>query len=522
MGIVFDSKRHVFRLDTPNTSYLCAVVDEEGFLGHLYYGKKITDTDMGYLLKTMEAPYMPSVANRERVAFSWSFPFEYPTHGLGDMRESCLTVETKGGHHVCGLRYVSHEIFAGKKALPGLPATFGSETDCSTLEITCEDPVLSLTVVLSYTTFADLDVITRSVRVINNGSDDIYLKKVYSACLDMDNRDYEMITLHGAWARERQLQRQKIGYGRQNTGSFRGESGHQEHPFIAVVSPETTEDVGEVFAMNFVYSGNFLAQAERSQFDSIRMTMGIHPQDFTWKLTPGDEFTAPEVVMVYSDEGLGKMTRTFHDLYRNHLIRSEYKDQKRPILINNWEATYFNFDTEKLLSIAREASSLGIEMLVLDDGWFGARSSDNCALGDWVVNEEKLPGGLTYLAEELKKLGMKFGLWFEPEMISPDSDLYRAHPDWAIQVPGRTPSEAREQYVLDISRKEVRDAVYDQVVAVLHSADISYVKWDMNRQLTDLGSFDLPADRQGELCHRYVLGVYELQERLTTEFPICF
>lgn len=519
MNIRYEETNRVFRLDTPNTSYLIGIVDNEQFLGHIYYGKRISDMDMTYLLRISEPPFTPSVLNRERVSFLWSFPFEYPTHGLGDVREACLEVETPGGHHVCGLRYVSHRIYAGKEALPGLPATFGTAEDCTTLEIVCEDPLLQLSVTLVYTAFTNIDAITRSVRIENEGTDPIYLQRMASACLDMDNREYEVMTLSGAWARERQVQRQKIGYGRQNMGSFRGESSHQEHPFLAVLSPETTEESGEVYAMNFVYSGNFLAQVERSQFDSIRMTMGIHPQNFRWKLEKGECFTAPEVVMVYSGEGIGQMTRTFHDLYRNHLIRGEYRDTKRPILINNWEATYFQFDTEKLLEIAREASGLGIEMLVMDDGWFGARNSDNCGLGDWKVNEEKLPGGLSYLVEEIKKLGMKFGIWFEPEMVSPDSDLYRAHPDWAIQVPGRVPSEARQQYVLDMSRKEVRDTVYQMLYEVLKSADISYVKWDMNRILTDLGSAALPADRQGELFHRYVLGVYELQERLITDFP---
>lgn len=519
MNITYQQELRVFRLDTPHTSYMIGIVDEEGFIGHIYYGKRVPDEDMRYLLRTQESPFVPSVLKRERAGFLGSFAYEYPTHGQGDMREACLEVETPQGHRACGLQYESHRIYAGKPGLPGLPATFGPEEECSTLELVCLDPVLDLQVTLIYTAFRDVDVITRSVRVENRGKETLYLNRVLSACLDMDNRDYELITLEGSWARERQMQRGKIAYGRQNMGSIRGETSHQEHPFMAVVSPDTTEDAGEVFAMNFVYSGNFLAQVERSQFDSVRMTMGIHPQEFRWKLSAGESFVAPEAVLVYSCEGLGAMTRTFHDLYRNHLIRGEYKDAKRPILINNWEATYFDFDTDKLLAIAKEAAGLGIEMLVMDDGWFGTRNSDNCALGDWVVNEKKLPGGLPRLVEGVKALGMKFGIWVEPEMISPDSDLYRAHPDWAIQIPGREPSQAREQYVLDLSRKEVRDAVYDMIAGILHSADISYVKWDMNRNLTDLGSFALPADRQGELCHRYVLGVYELQERLTTEFP---
>lgn len=288
---------------------------------------------------------------------------------------------------------------------------------------------------------------------------------------------------------------------------------------MALVTPETTQNVGEVYAMNFVYSGNFIAQAEKSQFDSVRMTMGLHPEGFTWKLEPGERFTAPEVVMVYSDEGLGKMTRTYHDLYRNHLIRSPYLHKKRPILINNWEATYFDFDEKKLLEIAKEASELGIEMLVMDDGWFGKRSSDDSSLGDWYVNEEKIKGGLHNLVENVGELGMKFGIWVEPEMISPESELFREHPDWAIQIPGRDITQSRAQYMLDLSRDEVADFVYEMIADILKSADISYVKWDMNRQMATLGSAALPADRQGELAHRYILGVYRMQERLINDFP---
>jgi alpha-galactosidase len=444
---------------------------------------------------------------------------EYTGNNLGDYREGSLSVRTMGGHTAVSLSYVSHRIYDGKPKLEGLPATFGTEEECKTLELVCEDAVLKLQIVLLYTVFNDTDVITRSVKVINHGEDAIYLTKVLSACIDMDNEDYEMITLHGSWARERTVQCRPIMKGKQGIASVRGESSHQEHPFMAWKKRTTTQECGDIYGMHFVYSGNFMAQIEVNQFDSLRALMGIHPENFCWKLEPGESFQAPEVVCVYSAEGIGGMTRSLHDLYRKHLIRGEYKDKKRPILINNWEATYFDFNTEKLLDIAREASQLGIEMLVMDDGWFGYRNDDNTSLGDWQVNEQKITGGLKHLVDEVNKLGMKFGIWFEPEMISPDSDLYRAHPDWAIAVPGRTGSLARNQYVLDLTRKEVRDYIYDMVSAVLHSANIEYVKWDMNRQLTDIGSFGLPADRQGELYHRQVLAVYELQERLTTEFP---
>ncbi|MDF2943341.1 MAG: alpha-galactosidase [Herbinix sp.] len=517
MGIQYYEKNRVFKLDTPKSTYMIGIVDEENFIGHIYYGKTIIDTDMRYLMRSEEI--VPSKNNRDRVSFMDSLPMEFSTHGIGDFRESCLSVKTKSGHSACSLSYVSHEIYKGKPLLQDLPATFGDEKDCTTLELTCEDKSLQLRIVLVYTVFEALDVIARSVRVVNVSKEAIYLTKVLSACLDMDNKDFDMLTLYGLWSKERMINRKRITDGKQMISSLRGVSSHQEQPFMAILEPDANEDQGEVFGLNLVYSGNFMAQAEITQFNMLRTAIGINSVDFSWKLETGESFTAPEVVLVYSSEGIGGMTRTYHDLYRNHLIRGEYKDKKRPILINNWEATYFDFDTDKLLSIAEEASKVGIEMLVIDDGWFGTRNDDNCALGDWVVNENKIKGGLKHLTEEVNKLGMKLGIWFEPEMISPDSDLYRAHPDYAIQIAGRTGALARNQLVLDISRKEVRDAIYCSLSKILTDANIEYVKWDMNRALTDLGSICLAEDRQGELYHRYVLGLYELQERLTHDFP---
>lgn len=519
MDITYFETERVFKLDTPKTSYLIGIVDEENFLGHIYYGKRLEDHNIGYLMRLEEPPFVPSKNNRERGSFYDSFPFEYPTGGLGDYRESCLSIRTKDGHCGCSFSYVSHKIMKGKPGLDGLPATFGAQDTCMTLEIIGEDKHVGMRVKLLFTVFSDTDVIARSVKIENVGENPFYLTKVFSACLDMENMDFDMISLHGSWARERHIQRKPIGYGIQNVSSFRGESSHQDHPFLALVTKNTTQETGEVYAMNFVYSGNFRAQAEVSQFDSVRMSIGIHPENFCWRLMPGEMFQAPEAVLVYSCEGLDGMTTALHHLYKKHLIRGEYRDKKRPILINNWEATYFDFTTEKLLSIAKEASALGIEMLVMDDGWFGKRNNDDCALGDWSVNEEKLPGGLKYLVDEVNKLGMKFGIWFEPEMISPNSDLYRAHPDWAIAIPERVATESRQQYVLDLSREEVVDYVYESMASVLRSANIEYVKWDMNRQLSDMGSYKLSADRQGELYHRYVLAVYKLQDRLTKEFP---
>lgn len=519
MGIRFIEKYNVFKLDSKDTSYIISIVDEEKFLGHVYFGKKVIDEDINYLMRINEPPYVPSKNNRDRVSFYDSFPFEYSTHGIGDFRESSIRVIDKNGHSEVKLEYKSHEIYKGKKELNGLPATFGDENECTSLEITCEDMYLNLQVVLVYTTFENLDVITRSVKVKNLSEDKINLTKVLSTCIDFDDIDYDMISLHGSWARERHVQRKKIGYGKQVVSTIRGESSHQDNPFIALLDSKATDDYGNVYGFNFVYSGNFFAQIEGCQFNTTRVVMGINPEDFNWLLNKDEEFIAPEVVMVYSNEGIGKMTRTFHDLYRNNLIRGEYKDKKRPILINNWEATYFDFNTEKLLSIAKEASKLGIEMLVMDDGWFGKRNADNSSLGDWFVNEDKISGGLKNLVDEVNKLGMEFGIWVEPEMISGDSELFRKHPDWCIKIPGREPALCREQYVLDLSRKEILDYIYDSIKKVLSSANITYVKWDMNRQLTDLGSLGLKSENQGELLHRYVLAVYDMMDRLTKDFP---
>ena len=519
MAIHYLEKEQLFWLDTKNTSYVIGIVDDEQFVGHVYYGKKIRKQDASYLMRTTEAPFVPSKNNRDRTSFLDCFPMEYTGNGVGDFRESTIAVRTKDGHVAVSLSYDSYEITEQKPELKGLPSTFGQAGECQTLILHCKDAILGLEVDLLYTAFEKEDVITRSVNVKNAGKDTLYLTKVFSACLDMDNQEFEMLTMHGSWARERQMEYRYIGHGKQSVGSNRGESSHQEHPFFALKAKNATEDNGNVYGMHFIYSGNFIGQVERNQFDGIRAVMGIHPDNFCWKLETGEEFVAPEVVLTYSANGLGQMTRNLHDMYRNHLIRGEYKDKKRPILINNWEATYFDFNTDKLLSIAKRASALGIEMLVMDDGWFGHRNDDNTSLGDWFVNEGKINGGLKHLVDEVNKLGMQFGIWFEPEMISPDSELYQAHPDWAIAVPGRTASLCRNQYVLDLSRRDVLEYTYESVAKVLRSANIAYVKWDMNRQLSDLGSMQLPSDQQGELYHRYVLGVYELQERLITEFP---
>lgn len=522
MGIKYCEEQQIFKLDTPTTSYVCAVV--EGYLLHAYYGAKIGDDDIKYRMRIYEAPFTPLSNNRDKGVFLDSAYFEYPTEGIGDYRNGAIGVRTSAGHMACDLEYSGYCIYRGKKQLEGLPSTVAGEDEAESLEIYLQDKVTGLEVTLTYTVFEQLDAICRNVSISNHGDDTLYLESALSMCLDMDNEDYDMISLHGSWARERCVDRERIGYGRHVISSIRGESSHQMHPFMAVIDNSATQTQGQVYGFSFVYSGNFAASIERGQHDSIRCLMGINPEGFGWRLHAGKSFQTPEVIMVYSASGIEQMTHTYHDVFREHLIckanpTSRYAHKSRPVLINNWEATYFDFDSDKLLDIAKEASKNGIEMLVMDDGWFGNRSSDNMALGDWYVNEDKLKGGLKKLVDGVNELGLKFGIWIEPEMVSPDSELYREHPDWAIAVPGRVGTLMRNQYVLDFSRRKVRDEIYSRISAVLSSCNIEYVKWDMNRALCDIGSVALDADAQGELFHRYMLGVYEMQQRLADDYP---
>ena len=519
MSITYNEKSNSFKLTANNTCYILSIVSE-GYLAHVYFGKVLPDENLNYLLRLDENPFTPETNNRDRASFMDTLPFEYPCFGLGDYREHALSILDKNGASTCDLRYKSYKIYDGKPVLEGLPATFANSPDeAQTLEITMEDKAAGLEATLIYTAFEKLDVITRSIRIKNVGQDNVKLTRVYSACVEFDTDKLDMITLNGSWARERALERAPLHHGKQSVDSMRGESSHQSNPFTALCSHKADEDSGEAYGFNFVYSGNFVSQAEVTQHKKTRYLMGINSNDFEWLLEPDEKFTAPEVVMVYSDSGLGKMSRTFHDLYRNNLVRGEYKDKRRPILINNWEATYFNFTAEKLYQIAEQASKLGIEMLVMDDGWFGHRDADNSSLGDWFVYDSKIEGGLKALVDRVNSLGMKFGIWFEPEMVSPDSQLYREHPDWAIQVKGRELTLCREQYVLDYSRKDVRDYIYGLMRKILDSANIEYIKWDMNRQLIEVASNALPRECQRELWHRYVLGVYDLMNRLTTDYP---
>ena len=516
--ITYSESTKTFRLDSASTSY-CITIAAKGYLAHSYYGKKIGDDDVSYLIRQMEYPFADSAVFREKLSLLDFLPQEIPTDGLGDFRKSALAITNSSGNNAIELKYKEYKIIEGCPALTGLPCVFDKSNKAQTLIITTVDKVLGVEVELYYTVFDDTAAIVRSAKIINKGQETVFIKKAMSLAFDMDNDNYETITLNGSWARERHLDRHPVHMGVQEACSIRGETSHQEHPFMAIVQPNTDWNSGNAYGVSFIYSGNFSALIQRNQFDSLRVMIGINPENFSWKLEVGAVFETPQAVLTFSDEGLNGMSHSFHDLYRNHIIRSPYKNQMRPILINNWEATYFNFDTQKLIDIAREASKDGIEMLVMDDGWFGHRSFDDSSLGDWYVNEEKLKGGLKPLVDEVNKLGMKFGIWFEPEMVSPDSDLFRAHPDWAIQIKGRVPGMARAQYVLDITRKEVRDHIMNQIEAILRSANIEYVKWDMNRQLCDIGSLALPTDQTGEFFHRYVLALYSMQEQLITDFP---
>lgn len=521
MGILFDSNRKIFHLQARNTSYVMEIA-RDGYLLHLYWGRKVKEYRHSNFLQLMDRGFSgnPYQHKEDRTFSLDTLPLEYPQYGNSDFRKPSYQIQLENGSTITDLRYQSHLIYKGKKPLEGLPATFvEKEEEAETLEITMVDELIGLQVVLSYSVFEHFNVITRSVKIINDGEQSLKLLNVQSLCVDFREADFDFLHLHGAHVRERHIERQPLRHGIQSIESSRGSSSHQHNPFIALLRKETTEDKGEVYGFNFVYSGNFLAQAEVDQFSCTRVTMGINPFDFSWKLEPGEAFQAPEAVMVYSSEGLGSMSRTFHDLYQTHLIRGEYRDKERPILVNNWEATYFDFTAERILEIAEAGKELGIELFVLDDGWFGKRDNDKTSLGDWFVNNRKLPNGLNKLSSDVEAKGMKFGLWFEPEMVSVDSDLYREHPDWCLHVPGRQSSESRNQLVLDLSREDVCKEITKRVSDILGNMPISYVKWDMNRNMTEIGSALLPPDRQRETAHRYMLGLYKILEEITASFP---
>lgn len=488
---------------------------EGGVPMHLYFGARVEDIHPAAVLRRFGL--RPDGAFSLHGCTLDHTPHEYPSFGMGDMREGALTVRAADGTRTCDLRFVSAEVVDGKPALEGLPATFGDHA--KTLRLTLRDELTGLEALLLYTLFEDVDAVIRSVRLINAGDRPLAVERAYSLCLDLPDDRYELITLSGAWAREREVVRRPLVMGTQGVSSLRGATSLQATNFLALARPETTESQGEVIGAALVYSGNFTAVAQVDCNHFTRAMLGVNDIDFAWTLEPGASFQTPEAALVFSASGLDGMSRQFHRLCAAHLVQGKFAHAPRPILLNNWEATYFGFDEEKLLAIAKTAADVGVELFVLDDGWFGHRDSDNSSLGDWVVDRKKLPKGLKPLVDQMHAMGLKFGLWFEPEMISPDSDLYRAHPDWCLHVNGRTRVENRNQLILDLSRADVRDFMYHAVADTLAENGVDYVKWDMNRNFATIGSETLPPDRQGELPHRYMLGLYEVLDKLVKDFP---
>lgn len=520
MGIIFNEKTQEFHLYNHEISYLMKVM-RNGQMGQLYFGKRISLKDnYDYLTEICYRPTSSYVYENE---YSFSLEHlkqEYPSYGTSDFRMPAVEIIQPNGSRITDFVYQSHRIYKGKPKLEGLPATYTEKDDeADTLEILLKDELLGVEMTLLYTIFQKENAIARSVLFENRGEDTYMLDTAMSLSLDLPDDEYEWYQFSGAWGRERQLKKRMLQSGIQSIGSTRGASGHFQNPFVVLKRPGADEFQGEVLGFSLVYSGNFLAQAEVDTYKVTRMMMGIHPIGFCWKLAPGNRFQTPEAVMVYSRDGINKMSQTFHRLYRTRLARGYWRDRARPVLLNNWEATYFDFTEEKLVEIAENAKKDGIELFVLDDGWFGTRCGDTSGLGDWWANTERLPEGIRGLSEKIEALGLKFGLWFELEMVNKDSELYRAHPDWILQTPGRNTCHGRNQYVLDFSRKEVVDYIYGLVVKILRESRISYIKWDMNRYITECFSAGYGAEQQGEIFHRYILGVYDLYERLTSEFP---
>ena len=521
MAITFDSEKKIFKLDSATTSYVIGVFDEN-FLVHLYYGAKIPDYNLfNHMYKGGFASFSPSNIAIGEGQFSPDVCcMEFPGEGTGDFRSSAVSIKNSDGNNASDFRYVSYKIYAGKPAIPGLPSLHSNEeSDTDTLEILVKDEVTGVEAILYYTVFNNFGAMTHSVKIINNTDKAVDIERLFSLSVDFHRNDFDIVHLYGKWGKERSVDRSPLLRGKNVVFSKRGSSSHHHNPFAALVSHDTTEENGDAYGFNFVYSSNFEFNAEADPQGGTRALMGLNPDAFGWHLEAGDSFSAPEVVSVYSPDGLGGMSRIFHRLYRKHLFTGKWADIKRPLLINNWEATGMDFTGDKLVTFAERAAELGIDMLVMDDGWFGNRCDDRRALGDWQVNEEKLGGKLSEFIARIKALGLKFGIWYEPEMISRDSNLYRAHPDWCLHVPGREKSIARHQYVLDYSRQDVRDYIYGEMYKVISENDIDYVKWDFNRNLTEVGSAILPAGRQKEVFHRFVLGTYEIMDRLTKDFP---
>ena len=518
--ITVNEKEKVFHLNNGRISYLFYVM-ESGQLGHLYFGKALNPE--GSYLHMVEKAHRPMTTYINEGDLYTSYEHlrqEYPSYGTSDYRYPALEIQGGDGSRICKPEYKGYEIIKGKKALQGLPATYTEdEAEADTLEITMRDEWRNLEIIFSYSIFRDVDAVARSVKYINCGKEDLLINRAMSMSIDMPDGDYQSVQLSGAWARERSVKIRDLEPGITAVSSMRGNSSHQHNPFIALKRRDTTEQRGDAYGFSLIYSGNFLAQAEVDNYNVLRVMLGINPFGFQWKLEPEDAFTTPEAIMVYSKEGLNGMSLQFHRLYRQRLARGYWRDRERPVLINNWEATQFDYVEEDLIKFAKKAKECGIELFVLDDGWFGSRNNDKSGLGDWKANREKLPNGIEGLSEKIEELGMKFGLWFEPEMVNKDSDFYRSHPDYILQTPGRSASHGRNQFVLDFSRKEVVDAIYEQMHELLTNAKISYIKWDMNRSISECYSASYEADRQGEIFHRYILGVYDLHERLIQAFP---
>ncbi|EOU2059517.1 TPA: alpha-galactosidase [Clostridium perfringens] len=519
MSINYNENLKTFHLKTKNTSYILKIL-ETGHISHLYWGRKLKADNLEYFVR--RRCFGSFCADTDNISgFQLELiPQECPTFGATDLRSPSLEFQYEDGTSATDLRYKSHRIYEGKQRLSGLPAVYvESEEEATSLEITLVDSLKNLEVVLTYNVFEDFDAITRSLKIVNNSGEKINIERVLSANVDFTTDEFDFIQLSGSWGRERHILRNPLRSGSQAIESRRGASSHAQNPFMALCSKDANEEYGDVYGFNLVYSGNFLANVEVDMYRNARAQIGINPFDFKWLLESKEEFQAPEVVLVYSSKGLNGMSQIYHNLYRKRLCRGNYRDKVRPILINNWEATYFDFNEVKIKEIAKEASKLGMELFVLDDGWFGNRNDDKSSLGDWFVNEGKLKGGLSKLAKDINNMGLKFGLWFEPEMISPISKLYEKHPNWCIHIPGRTRSQARSQLILDLSRKEVCDYIIESVSKILESANISYVKWDMNRNMTEVGSLELTSERQRETAHRYILGLYRVMEEITSRFP---
>ena len=511
MAITFNETTRIFTLTTAHTTYQMQA-DAQGYLLHLYYGAR-TAGEMDYLLNYGDRGFSgnPNSAGSDRTYSLDALPQEYPSLGTGDFRNYALNIENADGSQCCNLVYITHEIEAGKYTLKGLPFVRAEENEAETLKIILEDPVTKVELHLLYGVLEKEDIITRSVIIKNAGKAPVTVKKAQSACLDFLHGDYDLIKFYGRHAMERNMERMPVSHESTRIGSRRGTSSHQYNPGVILAGKNTNEDSGSCYGMLFVYSGNFLVEAEKDQYDQTRIQMGLTDELFAYPLEAGAEFTAPEVILSYTNKGLSRLSQQYHHCIMNHICQGKYVHANRPVLINSWEAAYFDFTGDTIVELAKEAKALGIDMVVMDDGWFGKRNDDNSSLGDWYVNEEKLGGTLTKLIERVNQEGVKFGIWIEPEMVSEDSDLYREHPDWAITIPGRKPVRSRNQLVLDFSRKEVRDEIFKRICAVLDQGNVEYIKWDMNRSLADIYAPNVTYD--------YVLGVYDFLEKLTNRYP---